>query len=248
MSTSKGKNIGEWSEMYIFFKLINDRKVYVGDKDLNKLHNAFLNIISITFNQMFTKVTKKGVVKYEVATKERMEYLKSMGIDLKYVQTAKDVAGQNLVRCGGLEMPLIVAEMLKYFYYLCSGSTSASSLDGSANYLAENDVVGYGFDNLFDTYKVKIENLLYSMFTGLRFSKPWSGRSAVSGGYIVVKRSGEIVALHSCIADEFKDFLFDKLKFEAPSCSRHNYLKIYKKDDSKYYLKLALQFRFKLSR
>ena len=48
--------------------------------------------------------------------------------------------------------------------------------------------------------------------------------------------------------DEFKDFLIDKLKFEGPSCSRHKYMEIYKKDDGKYYLKLALQFRFKLKK
>ena len=62
------------------------------------------------------------------------------------------------------------------------------------------------------------------------------------------KRDGDVVAFHSCIADEFKDFLIDKLKFEGPSCSRHKYMEIYKKDDGKYYLKLALQFRFKLKK
>ena len=47
MATNKGKNIGEWSEMYIFFKLMSDRKVYVADKDMNLLKDVFLNIISI---------------------------------------------------------------------------------------------------------------------------------------------------------------------------------------------------------
>ena len=47
MTTNKGKNIGEWSEMYIFFKLMSDRKVYVADKDMNRLKDVFLNIISI---------------------------------------------------------------------------------------------------------------------------------------------------------------------------------------------------------
>ena len=46
----------------------------------------------------------------------------------------------------------------------------------------------------------------------------------------------------------YEDFLVDKLKFEAPSCSRHDYMSIYKKDDGKYYLKFALQFRFKLKK
>ena len=361
MATNKGKNIGEWSEMYIFFKLMSDRKVYVADKDMNRLKDVFLNIISIireenkgkeyryftgdvvkitlngeevatvnssrftdnakkvwdmiiskkdttfsdqevidflssifiqnisspaqkkseffggtadivldtmdyrsgvnqimgfscksdidaaatlfnasgdntnfeyeivgnfddekmsAFNGMFHEVTKKGVTKYEVATGDRMRYLKECGVDLLFVNPVKDVARQNLVRCGGMEMPKILGGMLKYYYFEC-GAASVG-VEDAIKYLA--------------------------MFTGLRFSKPWSGRSDVSGGYIVVKRDGDVVAFHSCIADEFKDFLIDKLKFEGPSCSRHKYMEIYKKDDGKYYLKLALQFRFKLKK
>ena len=387
MATNKGKNIGEWSEMYIFFKLMSDRKVYVADKDMNRLKDVFLNIISIireenkgkeyryftgdvvnitlngeevatvdsarftdnakkvwdmiiskkdttfsdqevidflssifiqnisspaqkkseffggtadivldtmdyrsgvnqimgfscksdidaaatlfnasgdntnfeyeivgnfddekmsVFNGMFHEVTKKGVTKYEVATGDRMRYLKDCGVGLRFVNPVKDVARQNLVRCGGIEMPKILGGMLKYYYFEC-GAASVG-VEDAIKYLADTDYVGYGFDDLYDTYRVKIANLLYAMFTGLRFSKPWSGRSDVSGGYIVVKRDGDVVAFHSCIADEFKDFLIDKLKFEGPSCSRHKYMEIYKKDDGKYYLKLALQFRFKLKK
>lgn len=387
MATNKGKNIGEWSEMYIFFKLMSDRKVYVADKDMNRLKDVFLNIISIireenkgkeyryftgdvvkitlngeevatvdssrftdnvkkvwdmiiskkdttfsdqevidflssifiqnisspaqkkseffggtadivldtmdyrsgvnqimgfscksdidaaatlfnasgdntnfeyeivgnfddekmnAFNEMFHEVTKKGVTKYEVATGDRMRYLKECGVDLRFVNPVKDVARQNLVRCGGMEMPKILGGMLKYYYFEC-GAASVG-VEDAIKYLADTDYVGYGFDDLYDTYRVKIANLLYAMFTGLRFSKTWSGRSDVSGGYIVVKRDGDVVAFHSCIADEFKDFLIDKLKFEGPSCSRHKYMEIYKKDDGKYYLKLALQFRFKLKK
>ena len=387
MATNKGKNIGEWSEMYIFFKLMSDRKVYVADKDMNRLNDVFLNIISIireenkgkeyryftgdvvkitlngeevatvdssrftdnvkkvwdmiiskkdttfsnqevidflssifiqnisspaqkkseffggtadivldtmdyrsgvnqimgfscksdidaaatlfnasgdntnfeyeivgnfddekmnAFNGMFHEVTKKGVTKYEVATGDRMRYLKECGVDLRFVNPVKDVARQNLVRCGGMEMPKILGGMLKYYYFEC-GAASVG-VEDAIKHLADTDYVGYGFDDLYDTYRVKIANLLYAMFTGLRFSKPWSGRSDVSGGYIVVKRDGDVVAFHSCIADEFKDFLIDKLKFEGPSCTRHKYMEIYKKDDGKYYLKLALQFRFKLKK
>ena len=47
MSEIKGKNKGEWSEMYMFFKLMSDRRVYVADKDMNKLKDVFLDIVSI---------------------------------------------------------------------------------------------------------------------------------------------------------------------------------------------------------
>ncbi len=388
MADVKGKNKGEWSEIYIFFKLMSDRKVYAADKNMNKLKDVFLNIVSIIreenlgieyryytgdnivikrngesvktldsslftanaarvwemitgnkgnttftdaeiweflesifiknisapaqkkndyfggtkdivldtidyrsgvsqimgfscksdidsastlfnasgdntnfeyelvgnmndeimdrFNSMFKEVIRKGEICYDVATGDRLNYLKSYGIDVKFVKAVKDTARQNLIRCGGLETPAIVAEMLKYYYYNKSGTDT--SVDEAIQYLAENDIIGYGFGDLYNTYHLKIANLLYCMFTGLRFAKPWNGKSDVSGGYIVVKRDSDVVAYHSCIADEFKDFLVDKLRFEAPSCSRHDYMSIYKKDDGKYYIKFALQFRFKLKK
>ena len=386
MSMEKGKNKGEWSEMYVFFKLMSDRKVYVADKDMNRLKDVFLNIISIireeqlgkeyryytgdqvkitlnghevavvdaslftnnakrvwdmittnksttfsdqevldflssiyiqnitspaqkrtdhfggtadivldtmdyrsgvnqimafscksdidaaatlfnasgdntnfeyeivgdfddqkmeTFNGLYKQTLKKGEMKLEVATGDRMRYLKSLGLDIRFISPVKDTARQNLIRCGGFETPQIVGGMLKYYYFECVATSVG--VEDAIKYLSKVDFVGYGFDELYDTYRVKVANLLYAMFTGLRFSKPWSGRSDVSGGYIVVKRDGDVVAFHSCIADAFKDFLVDKLKFEAPSCSRHKYMEIYKKN-GKYYLKLALQFRFKLSK
>lgn len=40
-------NKGEWSEIYIFFKLLSDGKVYAADKDMKKIRDKFLNIIRI---------------------------------------------------------------------------------------------------------------------------------------------------------------------------------------------------------
>ena len=82
------------------------------------------------------------------------------------------------------------------------------------------------------------------MFTGMRLSKEWDGRSSVNGGYIVAKDDGDVLAYHSCIADEFKDFLVEKLGFEAPSSSRHNAIQVYKIEDE-YFINFNLQVRFK---
>ena len=46
MTEIKG-NIGEMSEIYIFLKLMYDRRVYAADTDMNKINNVYLNIIKI---------------------------------------------------------------------------------------------------------------------------------------------------------------------------------------------------------
>lgn len=197
------------------------------------------------FNNLFKKVQRKGETCYDIATTDRMQYLHDIGCDISFAGTSKSLARTNLIKCGGKEMPEIVAGMLKKFYY--ENLSSTTSMEDCVDYLAENDVAEYGFDDLKDTYRGKIAHLLLCTFTGMRLGSKWDGRQQVNGGYIVVKNDGDVVAFHSTIADEFKDFLFAKMTMESPSHSRHKDMFIYK-EDNKYYLKLALQLRFSLSR
>jgi hypothetical protein len=197
------------------------------------------------FNNLFKKVIRNNATCYDIATGDRMKYLHDIDCDLKFVDTAKPIAKRNLVVCGGIEMPQIVAGMLKKYYY--ENLSSSTSIEDCIEYLAENDVAGYGFEDLAQTYQGKVAQLLLSTFTGMRLGSKWDGRQAVNGGYIVVKNNGDVVAFHSTIADEFKDFLVAKMHMEAPSHSRHKDMVIYK-EDGRYYLKLGLQLRFSLSK
>ncbi|MDE6649514.1 MAG: HpaII family restriction endonuclease [Muribaculaceae bacterium] len=197
------------------------------------------------FNSIFKKVKRKGETCFDIATTDRMQYLHDIGCDLNFVGNAKNQARTNLIKCGGKEMPDIVAGMLKKYYF--KNLSGLTSMEDCVEYLAENDVAGYGFEDLKDTYRGKIAQLLLCTFTGMRLGSPWNGRQEVNGGYIVVKNNGDVVAFHSTIADEFKDFLVAKMIMESPSHSRHKDMVIYKEGD-KYFLKLALQLRFSLSR
>ena len=40
-------NKGEWSEIYTFFKLLADKKVFSGDADLKKMEKLFYPIVKI---------------------------------------------------------------------------------------------------------------------------------------------------------------------------------------------------------
>lgn len=197
------------------------------------------------FNSIFKEVKRKGEICYDIATSDRMQYLHDIGCDIEFVCPAKNLARTNLIKCGGKEMPDIVAGMLKKFYF--ENLSGLTSMSDCVSYLAEKDVADYGFEDLDDTYRAKIAQLLMCTFTGMRLGTPWNGRQEVNGGYIVVKNDGDVVAFHSTIADEFKDFLVAKMLMESPSHSRHKDMYIYKEND-KYFLKLALQLRFSLSR
>ena len=208
------------------------------------------DVLMDQFNSTYTIRNKKNketgaMEPHEVvAIRERIQLLKNAGCDIEYSNMSVNSAKRNLILSGGNEMPLIVANMLKAYYFECEGQASNSSIDYALNYVVQNNSAGYEFDDIESMYRRKVGTLLYDMFTGMRLAKTWDGRSSVNGGYIVAKDDGDVVAYHSCMADEFKDFLIHQLGFESPSASRHQYMSIYKEND-KYYLKLNLQVRFK---
>lgn len=126
------------------------------------------------FNNTFKKVKRKSEICYDIATTDRMRYLHEIGCDIEFSSTAKQLTKTNLIKCGGLEMPTIVAGMLKKFYFENVGGNT--TMNDCIDYLAENDIVGYGFEDLKDTYRGKIAHLLLCTFTGMRLGTSWNGR------------------------------------------------------------------------
>lgn len=362
-------NKGEWSEVYIFLKLLNDGKLFIADKNLNAMKNVFLNIIKILrenysyftgktvrillndekltaqiplekihiykdkiWNLIQSKVAGNSIVasddissffdemkilklrapssktddikmevqdyrnginsvvgfsckssfsaeatlfnaskdntnfRFKVTGKindgimekfnsifndkgktgigERMHFLKESKCDLEFIKTCKKAAERNLILSGGIEMPKIVGAMLKFYYFENEGKSENSSCSSALNYIALKNISGYKYSDNYAIYERKIGTLLYDMFCGMRLSTDWNGKSSVNGGYIVVKNDGDVVAFHSTIADEFKQFLIRQLGFESPSATRHNYMKI-EKENGEYFINLNLQIRFK---
>ncbi len=182
--------------------------------------------------------------KGHVAIKNRIKYLKSIGCDVHFIDPVIESAKRNLILSGGMEMPLIIGGLLKFYYWDNEASTAHSSVIDALKFVTATDVAKYGLSNLDDIYARKIGTLLFDMFTGMRLAKDWDGRASVNGGYIIVKNNGEVLAYHTIIADQFKDFLLNSLAFESPSASRHDYMKIYK-EGGKFKIKFNMQIRFK---
>lgn len=201
------------------------------------------------FNSLFNWVNKTnsetGVVEPtpEVAVDQRITFLKEHGCDIEFVVPVVQTARRNLIQSGGIEMPRIIGEMLKYYFFEHNGKAEYENVSKAIRHLAATDPIGYAMEDLEGMYRSKVGHLLYDMFTGMRMASAWSGRASVTGGYICAKRDGDVVAYHATVADEFRDFLVDQLSFETSSCTRHRYMEIYK-EENEYFLNLNMQFRF----
>ena len=51
-------NNGEWAEVYIFFKVIADRKLYTADASFNPIKDVYLDVISVIREERKGEVVK----------------------------------------------------------------------------------------------------------------------------------------------------------------------------------------------
>lgn len=75
---------------------------------------------------------------------------------------------------------------------------------------------------------------------GLRYRN----KEDANGGYIVVKKDGNVVCYHIYNRNDFEQYLFDYTFFDRASTSRHGFMSIYK-ENYIYKINLNLQIRFR---
>jgi hypothetical protein len=73
---------------------------------------------------------------------------------------------------------------------------------------------------------------------------PWNDEDDATGGYIIAKPNGSLVAFYIYDRKIFDEYLFKLTKFERGSVTRHKYMTI-EKSSNRTFLKLNLQIRFK---
>ena len=73
----------------------------------------------------------------------------------------------------------------------------------------------------------------------------WDGKFDANGGYLVVKKDGEILCYHFYDRNRFEDFLFLNAYLERSSTTRHEYASIIKENDGTLSFKLNFQVRLR---
>lgn len=179
----------------------------------------------------FNKIEGKNKLKV------RMNYLKEKHASLIFSSYANQKFHDNLQLIDD-GLPFLVAEILKTFFL-----TFKSPCKEILSKVAEQNPIGYP-ERTPNFYEIKFARFLRSVALGLKPSVEWDDSDEATGGYIVVKKSGEIIAFYIYNRKKFSEYLLNSTKLERASISRHHYMKIYK-EDGIFKIKLNLQIRFK---
>ena len=166
---------------------------------------------------------------------DRITSIFSNGGKLTYQKISNENFSNNLLMIDS-KMEELLSELVKYSY--CSNEKDCQNL---IKYLEEINPLNFPRKGV---YIYKFKQFLCVKALGMEPAKNWGGEDDANGGYIVAKSDGEVLAYHLYNRDRFKQYLYENVKLERPSTTRHNYAKIYEKD-GKMYINLNLQIRFK---
>lgn len=183
------------------------------------------------------KIDAINAINSKSKIKDRFFSIVENNATLTFVGVSKDEFGKNLRKIDTV-LPIFIAQMLLDYF-----SGKANEVSELITLLAKNEQLTTMYQLSVSDYEFKIKNLLIAAALGMVPSKTWDGFTKASGGYIVVKDSGEVVCYHLYDRDDFLEYLYRNTKFDSPSSSRHDYGKIYQQD-GKMYFNLNLQIRF----
>lgn len=154
---------------------------------------------------------------------------------LEFVSVVNKTFSNNLLFID-TQLEKFLGEMIKIYYM-----EKISDCADLATILEERDPLKFGISNL---YRHKIKKFLCAVALGLKPTKVWNGLDEATGGYIIVKASGEIILYHLYNRDEFENYLLNNTRLETPSTGKHNFAMIYE-DSGEKFINLNLQIRFK---
>jgi hypothetical protein len=165
--------------------------------------------------------------------KDRVKAIIDNGGKFIFANMENAVFNNNLIMIDS-QMPVVVAEMLIGYY-----SETANDCVGLADYVSAKDPLSLSGE----FYRHKIKEMLCAVALGMKPATKWDGADEASGGYIIVKTNGDVLAYHIYNRDAFRSYLLKNTKFESGGSTRHEYGLLYERDGD-IYIKLNLQIRF----
>lgn len=168
---------------------------------------------------------------------DRLLEIEKAGGSLKFSTTENSIFSNNLVLIDS-KLPEILSHIVLGFY-----STKQSKIIELVERIVASNPLKFDDSENHNFYTYKLKRFLTDVALGMMPSTVWTGEYDATGGYLIIKESGEILCYHIYNKNEFENYLFNNTKLETASSNRHNFGKIYE-EAGKLFLKLNLQIRF----
>ncbi len=166
---------------------------------------------------------------------KRTNVLLDAGCELKYVKMVCDQFRKNISMLDENIILLLQGMLIKCFAGECI------SVKRMIDWYEEHDPLNKESPSY---YLYKMKQFLSACALGMTPATAWKGGEDATGGFIVVKKDGDVVCFFIYDRQELYDYLIECTKFERPSSSKYGDYMDIRKENGKFYVDLCLQIRF----
>jgi len=177
------------------------------------------------------KIPKGLPILHDKNVKDNINLLLDSGYKIIFNKVDSEIFQKNISLIDS-SLPNYLADILLSYY----------SRNGN-NMVDLVDITFSGNKNKFDQASHKIKEFLSIMALGMMPNTPWNGILTSLGGFLLVKKDGDVLCYYLYNMDSFQDYLINSTKLDTPSTTRYGIGKIIKEND-RFYIKLNLQVRF----
>lgn len=170
--------------------------------------------------------------------KDRLHRIEKLGGTFEYIGAERDTMDFNLKMVDS-EMPKIIGQILLLFYK----ERTSSLVEITNKLLSELPPSNTKDEDRKLLLTSKVKKFLVDILLGFFARTKWNG-SYEANGTIVMKNNGDCLGFHIIELDNLKNYLFENIKLDTPSTTRHRFGKLYLEKDGELYFKLNLQLRF----
>ncbi|MDJ0634696.1 MAG: HpaII family restriction endonuclease [Xenococcaceae cyanobacterium MO_188.B29] len=213
-------------------------KSYLGSKPTLFNASSNTNFIFEIKNLSKKKIDEINSINTKKKLIDRIKAIEQYGGTFNYVAPEKKTLEYNL-KMVDLSMPKIIGSILLAFY-----KNRISAMSEIVDYIHEHtDLINLIQYEDKDWLIHKVKQLLVDILLGFFAGSEWDGTYGAKGT-IVIKATGNQVAFHLIDIESLKSYLFNNIKLDTPSTTRHRYGKLILENNNKLYFKLNLQLRF----
>ena len=159
---------------------------------------------------------------------------------LQYVGCRNETFEQNIALVDSRMEEILNAAILVYASYY---GTCGSGVKEICNKVIELNPIHVKNPQIF--YPIKFKDFLLASFAGMTATSVWNGRKKLTGGYIDVSKSGDMLYYRAMSDDIFGNYLFDNTYFDRPDGGMSKDFGYVYENKGHYYIDLNFQVRFR---
>ena len=153
-----------------------------------------------------------------VDVKGRLKYIfEHNDLSLKPIGfTHNDGTFEDSLENIGIDVAEVLSWLILYHWnYFQDNTDGSAKLNDLIEKLSVNNPMNKRYPN--DYYQNRLKEFAFCAFAGLTATNYWDGTRVVNGGYIEVKRNGDILFYPARSDNQFMSYLIQKLKIDDPS-------------------------------